>query len=327
MPELTIAIGRYRHATALVTDAPTVAGFTLRPVHVEPIIAAYRRMVRDLEFDVAELAPTTYLLAREAGIPIIAIPVFLNRRFHHDDLRCHPRSGIRVPTDLVGKRVGVRAYSVTTGVWVRGLLAEDFGVDLDRITWVTDDEEHVPGYTPPTNVVPVADGESLVSAFRAGHLAAALGGNAGTGRAGKPREGWTAVEASEPADPEEQPYPLFAAPDVLARDWFERTGIYPLHSVIVLREELVKTEPDLPTRLYEAFATAKAEAAALPEDATSRRLASQATVVGRDGLPYGVDANRLSLEALVRFAHNQHLLSAPPGAVEDLFAPGDYPLC
>jgi 4,5-dihydroxyphthalate decarboxylase len=324
MTALTLAVGPYAHTAPLLDpDRPVaVAGHDLRPVRVDPIIAAYRRMVRDLEFDVAELAPTTYVMARAAGLALIAVPVFLNRRFHHDDLRCNPDSGLRVPADLTGRRVGVRAYSVTTGVWVRGLLAEDFDVDNDKITWVVDDEEHVPGFVNPPNVEPVTDGSSLGAMVADGRIDAALGGNAGTGRAGKPREGWTA--ASAPTASETGPYPLFGAPDILARDWYRRTHIYPAHSLIVMRAELARAEPDLPTALYHAFSKAKAQAGTGGDDATSRRLAAQSAVVGGDGLPYGVDNNRPTLEALIRFARDQHLL-ANPLAVSDLFAPGDYP--
>ena len=145
MPEplrLRTAIATYGHTAALKAGSEP-DGVVWDHVEVSPIIAAFRRMVRDLEFDVCELAPTTYLMAREAGVPITAIPVFLMRKFHHGDVVCRTDAGIEKPLDLVGRRVGVRAYSVTTGVWGRGILSHEYDVPLDEITWVVDDEDHV----------------------------------------------------------------------------------------------------------------------------------------------------------------------------------------
>ena len=108
-----------------------------------PSSQAFRRMVRDLEFDVCEMAPTTYLIARARGAPYIALPIFVMRRFHHGGFVVRPDAGIAVPKHLEGKRVGVRAYSVTTGVWTRGIFVNEYGLDSSKVTWVVDDEEHV----------------------------------------------------------------------------------------------------------------------------------------------------------------------------------------
>ncbi|MFC6704883.1 PhnD/SsuA/transferrin family substrate-binding protein [Flexivirga alba] len=288
---------------------------------VKPIISAYRRMIRDLEFDVAELAPVTYVMAREAGIPLIAIPVFINRKFHHSDIVCGPKSGIRAPKDLEGKEVGVRAFSVSTGVWGRGLLAEQYGVDIESITWVVDDDDHIQGKEP-ANQRRVTDDRSLESLLLADELGAAFSGNAGTGRAGAPREGWT---ETAPADTEEAAsYPLFPDAKVLERDWFLRTGVYPLHSVIVIRSELAERAPELPTELYAALVRSKQKY--LAEDPTwaqQPRLARQAAQVGGDPVPYGAEPNQPSIDALVRYSAEQGLISNRPTA---LFAPGDYPV-
>ncbi|MFC5827834.1 hypothetical protein, partial [Nonomuraea insulae] len=97
MEKLSVAFGEYPHAQALLNGDVEVDGYRIEPVEVRPIIAAYRRMIRDLEFDVCELAPVSYLMARQAGVPLTAIPVFLNRRFHHEDVQCAASSGIRAP--------------------------------------------------------------------------------------------------------------------------------------------------------------------------------------------------------------------------------------
>ncbi|KPI11559.1 hypothetical protein OK074_2891 [Actinobacteria bacterium OK074] len=340
MQQLSVVLGEYPHGRALLDGEVPVAGYRIEPIEVRPVIAAYRRMIRALEFDVCELAPVSYLMARQEGVPLTAIPVFLNRRFHHGDVQCAAGSGIRVPRDLEGRRVGVRAYSVSTGVWVRGILSDEYGVDVEKITWVVDDDDHIEGRTPP-NVERVADGRSLGALLRAGDIDAAFTGNAGTGRAGAPRADWTATAettasvsaasgsaAPETAAPEDEaPYPLFAEAETLGADWYLRTGIYPLHSLIALRTELIDRDPELPTRLYTAFAAAKrAHLAADPAWTALPRFARQARQTGADPVPYGIDVNEPSLRAIVRHSRDQGLLDpgfpTDPGA---LFAPGDYP--
>lgn len=313
----------YSHTRALADGKVSMAGGQLEFVRTEPIIKAYRQMVRELAFDVAELAPTTYLMARAAGVPVIAIPVFTKRQFHHGHIRCHPSSGIRIPQDLAGRKVGVRAYSVTTGVWVRGLLSDDFGVSSDKIEWITDDEEHVPGYVAPPNVSAAPGGSSLVTLLAAGQIDAALTGNAGIGRTGAPREGWRDSDA--PAETvSEAPYSLFGTPEPLERDWYHRTGIYPIHAVITLREDLLKEDPDLPTNLYRAFCSAKKLGSA-DRGALVKELAAASAIPGdEDPVPYGIEPNIRSLEALARYATEQQLLTGPTD-VGSMFAPGDYP--
>ncbi|WP_067892754.1 4,5-dihydroxyphthalate decarboxylase [Nocardia vaccinii] len=325
MNKLSVVLGKYAHAQPLLDGDVAIDGYAVEPVTVEPVIGAYRRMIRDLEFDVCELAPTSYLMALQAEVALTAIPVFLNRRFHHGDVQCSAESGIRVPKNLEGKRIGVRAYTVTTGVWVRGILRDEYGVDTDSITWVVDDDDHIEGRAP-ANVERVSDGRSLGELLRAGDIDAALTGNAGTGRAGAPRTGWQATAAQQPAG-DEGPYPLFSEPNVLATDWYLRTGIYPLHSVIAIRSELVRRDPELPTALYAAFAESKRrQVAADPQWSALPRLGRQAERIGGDPIPYGLHANDAGLRALVKFSRDQGLLDPDfPGEPASLFDDGDYP--
>jgi 4,5-dihydroxyphthalate decarboxylase len=337
MAKLSVALGNYRHVQALIDKSAPVKGHDIEEVQVRPIIGAYRRMIRDLEFDVCELAPVSYLMALQEEVPLTAVPVFLNRRFHHSDIQCAADSGIRVPKDLEGRRIGVRAYTVSTAVWVRGILSDEYGVDVDKITWVVDDDDHIEGHTP-ANVERVTDGRSLGELLRAGEIDAAFTGNAGTGRAGAPTAGWTAsadpaataaaVDAGRPAAVAEGgPYPLFAEADVLGADWYLRTGIYPLHSVIAIRSERVTEDPDLPTALYAALADSKRRQVATdPEWTELPRLGRQALQIGGDPIPYGIDTNDASLRALVRYSREQGLLGADfPSDPARLFAEGAYP--
>ena len=324
MDRLSVALGEYPHGQALLDGDVDVDGYRIEPVEVRPIIGAYRRMIRDLEFDVCELAPVSYLMARQAGVPLTAVPVFLNRRFHHGDVECAVGSGIRVPQDLEGRRVGVRAYTVSTAVWVRGILRDEYGVDLEKITWVVDDDDHVEGRAP-ANVERVTDGRSLGELLRAGEIDAAFSGNAGTGRAGAPRAGWTAGPPAAAGDGT-GPYPLFAEAESLAADWYRRTGIYPLHSLIALRSDLVDPDPDLPTALYTALVESKRrQLAADPEWSALPRFTRQAREIDGDPVPYGIGVNEPSLHAIVRYCRDQGLLDPDfPEDPRELFAEGDY---
>lgn len=162
-------------------------GITFNHIEVVPHIAAFRRMVRGLEFDVSEVAPTTYVLSKYYQKQFTAIPVFVSRGFHHGAMVCRPDSGIKTPKDLEGKRVGIRAYSVTAWIWFFGMLQEDYGVDPSKITFVTDDEDHVQEFVPPPNSHKAPEGRSLAEMIVTGDLDAAFTGNAGIGRAGPPR--------------------------------------------------------------------------------------------------------------------------------------------
>src|ERR1700732_733749 len=192
MPDirLKIAISRYGHTAALKDGSVRIEGVETDFVEVMPIVAAYRRMVRDLEFDVCEMAPTTYLIARAHGAAFIGLPIFLMRRFHHSGFVIRPEAGIREPRDLEGKKVGARAYSVTTGVWARGIFVNEYGLDSAKVTWVVDDEEHVTTLKLPPNVVHAPEGKSLQSMMKAGEIQAGFSGPAGVGRAGPPISGW-----------------------------------------------------------------------------------------------------------------------------------------
>src|SRR5580658_11109245 len=158
---LTIAVAEYPHTSAIRNGSIPIEGVEAEIVTVEPQIGAFRRMVRQVEFDVCEIAPTTYIIARAYGAPFVALPIFVLRRFHHAGLLVRPDAGIKTPKDLEGRQVGVRAYSVTTGVWTRGIFINEYGLDSAKVTWVVDDEEHVTQLKLPSNVIHTPPGRSL----------------------------------------------------------------------------------------------------------------------------------------------------------------------
>src|ERR1700751_2225076 len=165
---LKIAIAEHPHTSAIRNGSIPIEGVDAEFVTVKPQIGAFRRMVRDVEFDVCEIAPTTYIIARAYGAPFVALPIFVVRRFHHSGLLVRPDAGIKTSKDLEGKKVGVRAYSVTTGVWTRSVLIEEFGVESAKVTWVVEEEEHVTSLKLPSNVVHASDGKSLASMMASG---------------------------------------------------------------------------------------------------------------------------------------------------------------
>lgn len=314
---LKICIATYGHTAAIKDGSIPIEGVKPEFVHVEPQIAAYRRMVRDVEFDVCELAPATYMIAREHGAPFKALPIIVSRRFHHSGLLCREDANIRRPKDLEGKKVGVRAYSVSTGIWTRGILQNEYGVDLSKVTWMVDDEEHVTTLKLPPNVVHVPEGKTLVGMMADGEIQAGFGANAGIGRAGAPKEGWTAAAAATPSYHE-----LFEDAPRLEAEWYQRTGIYPMHGLIVVKDELLAKHPWLAKSLFKAFTEAKqrylerldAGAPASERDAHMRKMAA---IVG-DPLPYGIKANLPSIEALIRYVVQQGMLKRRY-AVNELF--------
>jgi 4,5-dihydroxyphthalate decarboxylase len=311
-PNLKIAIGTYGHTRAVKWGDVRIEGIDPAFVEVAPIIGAFRRMVRDVEFDICEMAPTTYMIARALGAPYIALPVFLMRRFHHGGFVVRPDAGIRVPKDLEGKSVGVRAYSVTTGVWTRGIFVNEYGLDSAKVTWVVDDEEHVTTLKLPPNVVHAPEGKSLQSMMKAGEIQAGFSGPAGVGRAGPPISGWDKAGAAA-ADT----YPeLIADVEKVEADWFRRSGIYPIHGLIVVKDEHIKRHPWLARSLMNAFVEAKKPyleelkrgQGDSPEDKRYRNFLSLMS----DPLPYGSAANRASIEALVTYSLQQKLIPARP---------------
>lgn len=302
--KLSIAVANQPHTAAIRDGSIPIEGVDAEIITVEPQIAAFRRMVRQVEFDVCELAPTTYIIARAYGAPFVALPIFVLRRFHHAGLLVRPEAGIRTPKDLEGQKVGVRAYSVTTGVWTRAVLIDEYGLDSSKVNWIVDDEEHVTQLKLPANVTHTAPGRSLADMMADGELVAGFHGNAGVGRSGSPTGGWKTVEAHYPD--------LFPNAEELEADWFRRTGIYPMHGTIVVKDSVLAEHPWVAKSLFKAFSQAKDQwltrlDAGEAKTASDQKYAKLRHIVGHDPLPYGIEANRRTIEALADTAFKQQL--------------------
>lgn len=302
--KLDFAIAEYPHTAAILSGAIPIEGVEPNFIKVVPQIGAYRRMVRQVEFDVCEIAPTTYIIARTLGAPFIALPIFVMRRFHHGGLLVRPEAGIRHPKDLEGRKVGVRAYSVTTGVWNRAILIDDYGLDASKVTWVVDDEEHVLQLALPGNVIHAPEGRSLADMMADGELVAGLEGAAGIGRSGSPAGGWKMVEANYPD--------LFPNAAELEAAWYRKTGIYPIHGTIVVKDEILARHPWVARSLFDAFSKAKSQwlealHSGKADAASDRKYRKLTEIVGDDPLPYGTRANLPTMEALADTAFKQKL--------------------
>jgi 4,5-dihydroxyphthalate decarboxylase len=289
---LRAAIASYPHAVALKDGSVTSDRVRLDFEDVQPVTRAFRRMVRTLDFDLCEIALTTLAQAHAYAKPIVGLPIVLMRGFHHAALVCRHDSPIDGPRDLVGKRVGVRAFSQTTGVWLRGILQSDYDVHPGSITWVTAEDAHVLEYPDPPNTVRLAPGQDLTAMLMAGEIDAGI-----------------ALTGLDPA----RVRTVIPDADAQAAQWFARTGAYPVNHVICVRRALLEEHDWLEAELMDLFTAAK-QAARTPS-----AEARWQGVVGDDVLPYGLAANRRGIELCLDFAAQQGLIprAYPP---EDLFA-------
>lgn len=285
---LRIAVGPYDHVRALKDGSVRSERVRLEFIEVEPITRAFRRMARDLEFDVSEMAITTHALAHAFQKPITALPIVLSRGFHHGALVCAHGSPIRGPADLVGRKVGVRAWSQTTGVWVRGILKSDYGIEPAAMTTVTEEDAHVREYQDPPHVVRAATGKTLRGMLLAGEIDAAI--------------------ALRPAADPKEVRTVIPDADAAAAQWYRKTGVYPVNHVVSVKTELLREHPWLGAELLSLFTAAKERAGAqAPAPARDNAEARLRALVGDDTLPYGMARNRAGIEMLLRFAAEQTL--------------------
>jgi 4,5-dihydroxyphthalate decarboxylase len=293
MVTLRSAFANYPHVKAIKDGSVTSPRIRFDFEEVPVITRAFRRMVRTLDFDLCEIALTTLAQAHAFDKPIKALPIVVMRGFHHGALVCPTASQITDPADLRGKRIGVRAWSQTTGIWVRGILLDEYGVDHRDITWVTQEDAHVAEYVDPANVVRIAPNQDLAAMLRTGEIDAGI-----------------AVAGVDPASVR----PVIADPVRAAGAWYAKTGAYPVNHLLCLKTTLVQANPWLPAELLSLFRAAKAAAT---EPSAEARFSA---IVGPDPLPYGLEENRPGIELCLRYAAEQGLVPRVY-PVEAIFAP------
>jgi hypothetical protein len=199
-----------------------------------------------------------------------------------------------------------RGYTVTTGVWARAILHDEYGVDLDRVTWVRSGDEHVEQYQAPDNVIPAEPGRTLEELLRSGDLAAVVGAG---------------IDAPDVV-------PLIEDPTEAAFSALRERGLYPINHLVVIRDDLLRERPEVAADVFDAFARAKQHyvdrlrSGAIESPTASDRLHQRVLdETGADPLPYGIEPNRAVLERLLETAVEQRILTRPV-ALEDVFAPG-----
>ena len=307
---LSIAVLNHGQWDALKDGRVTPDGIELEHIEVAPS-AGYRRMVRGLEFDICEVAITTYLCAKSFDIPITAIPVFSNRDLTMSEIVVNTTSGIERPKDLEGKRVGMRSYTVTNNTQARALLRSEFGVDTDSVRWVVTEDAHVAQYKEPPNVEYAPEGRTLEEMLEAGEI------DAGIQLRSKPEGDIRLLLTQEERD-------------ATALSFYGRTGVYPIGHLITVKDEVLDANPWVAAALFAAFSASKDRyVAGLDglESPGARDLQSirNREIVGGDPLPFGLARNRKAMEGMVAMDVDQKIIPEAMD-IDGLFAAGTHDL-
>ena len=272
--KLHTMLGNYPNTTALKSGAVRSDLVDFDFVEVKVANSLFKKVVRDAEYNVAELAIATYLQAKAYGKPYVLVPAVVVSRGQHHTIAYNADRGPLKPSDLNGKRVGVRAYTVTTGTWVRGILASDYGVDINKVEWITFEDPHVAEYHDPAIVKRAPQGKDLVQMLLDGEIDAAIVGD----KLPDPRLKY-----------------LIPDPEIAAKRWAEIHHGVPINHMVVVRQELSRARPDAVKDIFRQLHDSK-RAAGLPDGGEL------------DPYRFGVAACRPILEIIIDFCHQQKLI-------------------
>jgi 4,5-dihydroxyphthalate decarboxylase len=242
----------------------------------------FKQIVREAKYDVGELAIATYLQARSYDKPYVLLPAVLVSRGQHHTIAYNAERGLLKPSELAGKRVGLRAYTVTTATWVRGILADEYGLDLNTVEWVTFEDPHVAEYRDPDTIKRAPPGKELVQMLLDGEVDAAVVGD---------------------KLPDPRLKQLIPDHEAAAQRWARKHGGIPINHMVVVRSELSRSRPDAVQEIFRLLRESKA-AAGPPKDP--------------EPLRFGVEACRPVLEVMIDYCHKQGLIPKPL-SVDDLF--------
>lgn len=243
----------------------------------------FKPMVRDNAYDAGELAIVTYLQAKAYGKPYVLLPAPISGRFQHHTIGYNIEHGELRPKDIEGRKVGVRSYAQTTGLWVRGVLQHDYGVDLSKVTWLTVDDAHLAEHRDPANCQRIPAGKKLDQMMMDGEIAAAILGDL------------------LPKDPRVRT--LIPNTQAATEDWFKREGVIPINHMFVVHQNLSRQRPDVVREIFRMVVESRAAA---PSTAT-------ATIP-----PLGLEANRKALEMAIDWSLEQKIIPRRL-AVDELF--------
>ena len=277
-------LGDYPVTLALKKGEVKSSSVSLDFADVKTPSTAFKRVVRNLEFDCAELAIVTFLMAKAHGKPLVLLPAVVLARFQHPHIVYNIERGPLAPADLAGRRVGTRSYTVTTSTWLRGILANEHGVDIDRVKWVTFEEAHVAEFRDPPSVERAPEGKELTAMLLAGEIDAA-------------------ILPAVPTDPRLKP--LIHNPAAAAEAWHRKYRALQINHMVAVKESLSRSEPEAVREIYRLLAESK-KAAKLPKPGEF------------DTHPFGLEANRRSLEVVIDTVHQQRMIPRR-FAVDELF--------
>ena len=267
--KLKAVLGSHPHVKAVKSGELRSDLFDLDFIEHTPTNTAFKPMVREQAFDVCEMAIVTFLMAKAHRKPVVLLPATMLGRFQHAYALYNSARGTLGPSDLEGKRVGIRSFTTTTGAWIRGILANDYGVDLDKIRWITFEDPHVAEYVDTTERAP--KDRKILQMLLDGELDAVVG------------------ETSD--DPKLKP--LLPDPAAEAANWYARRGVVPVNHLVVVTETLAKSRPDVVAGVY---------------DLLKRNKERAGPAASPDLVPFGIEANRKPLELIVDYAFQQALI-------------------
>jgi 4,5-dihydroxyphthalate decarboxylase len=270
---LRTLLGDYPNTLALKKGEVRAPGLVFDFADVKVPNTAFKDVVRHLKYDVAELAIVTYLQAKAHGKPLVLLPAVVVGTVPHPFLAYNAERGRIAPADLKGRRVGIRAYSVTTAAWIRGILQNDHGVDLDSIKWVTFEDPHVAEYHDPASAERAPADKQLAQMLLDGEIDAGL------------------VGAADLKDPRLQP--VIANPDEAAKAWCRDNGGLPINHMLVVKESLRQSHPAAVKEIFRALRASKPAAPA---------------VRGLDTIQFRLDNIRRSLELIIKYSAQQKLI-------------------
>lgn len=272
--KLYTLLGNYPNTMALKKGEVTSNIIDLDFADVKVSNTAFKPLVREAKFDLGELAIVTYLQAKAYGKPYVLIPATVLGRGQHHTIAYNPQRAPLNASDLMGKQVGVRAYTQTTGAWVRGFLADDYGIDPTKVHWVTFEDPHLAEFKDPGFVTRAPESKTLVQMLLDGELDAAIVGD---------------------NLPDPRLAPLIPDADAVARKWAEMHGGVPINHMMVVRGTISKSRPDLVKEIYRMLRE-------------SRRAVPPPDGGVLDPWRFGVEANRASLEIIIDYSFRQKLI-------------------
>ena len=238
---MQMAIGTYDHTRAIKDGSVTAPGLSFDFVEVSPITRAFRPMATQQAYDVGEMALGTYMLARLYNKPIVGLPVVLVRSSLLPGLVTAADSPITDPGELSGKTLGIRSYTQTSGIWVRGILQDAFGVDLSTLKWTTFEGSHLDEYVDPPNATRAPAGSDITSMVKSGELAAGIGVPLAEGLR-------TLVPDAAKAE----------------ADWASRSGVRTVNHIVAVKASLVDDDPSFARKITDLFERARGDNASVP---------------------------------------------------------------